>query len=69
MLREDGFLLTGTLHPLVAHVTYPALGFQHPLQAWDEEVTTAVESALGDAYTEPAGDVRGFVERAKTQAA
>jgi hypothetical protein len=25
----------------------------------------AVESALGDAYSEPAADVRGFVEGAK----
>ena len=29
----------------------------------------AVESALGDAYSEPAGDVRGFVESVKAQAA
>ena len=26
---------------------------------------TAVESALGDAYSEPAADVRGFVAQAK----
>jgi hypothetical protein len=26
---------------------------------------TNVEEALGDAYSEPAGDVRGFVEQAK----
>ena len=29
----------------------------------------AVESELGEAYSEPAGDVRGFVESAKSQAA
>jgi glutathione S-transferase len=32
---------------------------------WAEEYMAAVESALGDAYSEPAADVRGFVEGAK----
>ena len=41
----------------------------YELPAWAEEFMTAVESALGDAYTEPAGDVRGFVESVKAQAA
>jgi glutathione S-transferase len=33
--------------------------------AWATEYMTAVENALGDAYSEPAADVRGFVESAK----
>ena len=137
MVDSSMFYLTGTLYPLVARATYPALGFpqyagevatseaddamkakaqqdatealSHPLEAfrqfyldgqrfiggdepsiadirlaatleflraidyelpaWAEEFMTAVESALGDAYAEPAGDVRGFVESAKAQAA
>jgi glutathione S-transferase len=137
MVDSAMFYLTGTLYPLVARATYPALGFPqyagevatseaddamkakaqqestdalaHPLEAyrqfflegqtfiggdepsiadirlaatleflraidyplpdWAEEFMTAVESALGEAYTEPAGDVRGFVESAKAQAA
>jgi glutathione S-transferase len=32
--------------------------------AWAEEYMSAVESALGDAYSEPAADVRGFVASA-----
>jgi glutathione S-transferase len=33
-----------------------------------EEYLSAVESALGDAYSEPAADVRGFVESVKSPA-
>jgi glutathione S-transferase len=33
--------------------------------AWAEEYMTAVEDALGDAYSEPVQDVRGFVASAK----
>ena len=29
---------------------------------------SAVEGALGDAYSEPAADVRGFVDNAKSSA-
>ena len=43
-----------------------AIDYDFP--AWAEEYMTAVESALGDAYSEPAADVRGFVESAKAQA-
>ena len=32
---------------------------------WAEDYMSAVEEALGDAYSEPAADVRGFVEGAK----
>src|SRR4051794_15113723 len=32
---------------------------------WAEEYMSAVEEALGDAYSEPAADVRGFVAQAK----
>jgi glutathione S-transferase len=40
----------------------------YELPAWAEEFMTAVESALGDAYSEPAADVRGFVASVKSQA-
>ncbi len=133
MVDSAMFYLTGTLYPLVARATYPALGFPQyagevatseaddamkakaqkdaeaalaiPLEAfnahfldgrkfiggdspsiadirlavtleflraidyefpaWAEEFMTAVESALGDAYSEPASDVRGFVASVK----
>ena len=36
--------------------------------AWCEEYMSAVESALGDAYSEPAADVRGFVSQMREAA-
>jgi glutathione S-transferase len=136
MVDSAMFYLTGTVYPLVARATYPALGFpqyagevatseagdemkakaredaeaalaepldvyrafflqgkrfiggdspsiadirlaatleflraiDYDFPAWAEEFMTAVESALGDAYSEPAADVRGFVANAKAQA-
>jgi glutathione S-transferase len=35
--------------------------------AWAEVYMAAVESALGDAYSEPAADVREFVDSQKAQ--
>ena len=135
MIDSAMFYLIGTLYPLVARATYPALGFpQYPgevatseaddalkaqaqkdaeaavaepleayhlffldgktfiggdapsiadirlaatleflravdyaFPAWAEEYMDAVEDALGEAYSEPAADVRGFVAGAKDQ--
>jgi glutathione S-transferase len=44
-----------------------AIDYQFP--QWAKEYMTAVESALGEAYSEPAGDVRGYVEQMKAPAA
>jgi glutathione S-transferase len=38
------------------------------LPAWLKEYMERVESALGDAYSEPAGDVRGYIAQATGQA-
>jgi len=43
-----------------------AIDYDFP--AWTKEYMAAVESALGDAYSEPAADVRGFVDSARVQA-
>jgi glutathione S-transferase len=40
----------------------------YPFPDWAEEYMSAMESALGDAYTEPAADVRGFVGQMKAAA-
>ena len=40
-----------------------AIDYNFP--AWAEEYMSAVESALGDAYSEPVADVRGFVASVK----
>ncbi len=42
-----------------------AIDYEFP--AWTKEYMTAVETALGEAYAEPAADVRGFVASMKSQ--
>ena len=37
----------------------------YELPAWVEDYFEAMEGALGDAYTEPAADVRGYVQSVK----
>jgi glutathione S-transferase len=44
-----------------------AIDYEFP--AWAEEYMTAMETTLGDAYSEPVADVRGYVEQVKSQAA
>ena len=44
-----------------------AIDYEFP--AWAEEYMTRMEETLGEAYTEPAADVRGYVEHVKSQAA
>ena len=135
MIDSAMFYLTGTLYPLVARATYPALGFpQYPgevgasdasdaqksaaqkaaadaiaepldvfhtffmgkekfiggaapsiadmrlastleflavidyaLPAWAKDYLAAMGTALGKAYAEPAGDVRGYIQHVKSQ--
>ena len=38
----------------------------YPFPEWASEYMSAVESALGEAYSEPAADVRGYVASVKT---
>jgi glutathione S-transferase len=40
----------------------------YDLPGWAQEHMGAVEEALGDAYSEPAADVRGFIEQVKSPA-
>ena len=41
-----------------------AIDYEFP--AWAEEYMTAMEDALGEAYSEPVADVRGYVASVKT---
>jgi glutathione S-transferase len=41
----------------------------YPYPAWATEYLAAVEAALGEAYSEPAADVRGYIEYVRSQAA
>jgi len=136
MVDSAMFYLTGTLYPLLARATYPALGFgQYPgevatsdaddamkekarseaeaalarplevyrafyldgrpfiggerpsiadirlaatleflrvidyeFPAWAEEYISRLEESLGDAYSEPVADVRGYIDHVRSQA-
>jgi glutathione S-transferase len=39
----------------------------YPMPSWMEEYMAAMEEALGEAYSEPAGDVRGYIAYVKAQ--
>jgi glutathione S-transferase len=42
-----------------------AIDYDFP--AWAEEYMQRIESTLGDAYSEPAADVRGYIEQVRSQ--
>ena len=44
-----------------------AIDYEFP--GWAEEFMARMESTLGDAYSEPAADVRGYIEYVRSQAA
>jgi len=61
-------------HPSIADIRLAAtLEFlrviDYDLPGWAQEFMSAMESQLGDAYSEPAADVRGFVDSMKAPAA
>ena len=69
----EGRRFIGGEQPSIADIRLAAtLEFLHAIDydfpAWAEEHMAAVESALGDAYSEPAADVRGYVESVKSPA-
>jgi glutathione S-transferase len=71
-LEEKEFI--GGAHPSIADIRLAvtleflrAIDYDFP--AWAEEFMSAVESALGDAYSEPAEDVRGFVASVRSPTA
>ncbi len=67
----DGKTFIGGATPSIADIRLAAtLEFLHAIDydfpAWATDYMAAVEASLGDAYTEPAADVRGFVAGAKS---
>ncbi len=69
----DGRTFIGGDGPSIADIRLAATleflrGVDYDFPAWAEEYMRAVEDALGEAYSEPAGDVRGFVASVKAQA-
>ncbi len=70
----DGKTFVGGDQPSIADIRWAATleflrGVDYEFPAWAEEYMSAVESALGDAYSEPAADVRGFIAQVKSPAA
>ena len=66
----DGRRFIGGGQPSIADIRLAAsLEFlravDYEFPGWAEEYLAAVEEALGDAYTEPAADVRGFIASVK----
>src|SRR5918998_408066 len=61
----DGRTFIGGDHPSIADIRVAATleflrAIDYPFPDWMEAFMSAVESALGEAYSEPAADVRGY---------
>jgi len=62
----DGRRFIGGDQPSIADIRLAASleflrAIDYPFPAWTEEYMAAIEEALGEAYSEPAADVRGYV--------
>jgi glutathione S-transferase len=69
----DGKRFIGGDHPSIADIRLAATleflrSIDYPFPDWAEEFMEAMESTLGEAYSEPAADVRGYVEQVKSPA-
>ncbi len=67
----DGKQFIGGSSPSIADIRLAATleflsAIDYDLPGWAREYMSAIESALGDAYSEPAADVRGYVASVKT---
>ena len=70
----DGRTFIGGDAPSIADIRFAAsLEFlrviDYPFPDWAEEYMRGIEEALGEAYTEPAADVRGYIDHVKSQSA
>ncbi|MDQ3823249.1 MAG: glutathione S-transferase family protein [Actinomycetota bacterium] len=59
-------------HPSIADMRFAATleflrAIDYDFPAWAEDYMTRMEETLGDAYTEPVADVRGYVDYVKSQ--
>jgi glutathione S-transferase len=70
----DGRKFIGGERPSIADIRLAvSLEFlraiDYPFPDWAEEYMSRTEETLGEAYSEPVADVRGYVESVKSQAA
>jgi glutathione S-transferase len=68
----DGKRFIGGDEPSIADIRLAATleflrSIDYEFPAWAEEYMGAMESTLGDAYSEPAADVRGYIASLKSQ--
>ncbi len=68
----DGKPFIGGDHPSIADFRFAATleflrAIDYDFPAWAEEYMTRMEETLGEAYSEPAADVRGYVASMKSQ--
>jgi glutathione S-transferase len=69
----DGRQFIGGDHPSIADIRLAAsleflAAVDYELPAWAADYMQRMEGALGEAYSEPAADVRGYVAHVKSQA-
>jgi glutathione S-transferase len=69
----DGRQFVGGAHPSIADIRWAASleflrAIDYEFPAWTEEFMTRIEEALGEAYSEPAQDVRDYIAHVKSQA-
>src|SRR5919202_1979293 len=69
----DGDFIGGS-HPSIADIRLAATleflrAIDYPFPQWAEDYMARMEEALGDAYSEPAADVRGYVAQVKSASA
>jgi glutathione S-transferase len=70
----NGRTFIGGDHPSIADIRFAASleflrSIDYDFPQWAEDYLAAMESALGEAYSEPAADVRGYIEYVRSQAA
>lgn len=70
----DGRPFVGGDHPSIADMRWAATleflrAIDYDFPAWTEEYLERMEESLGDAYSEPVADVRGYIDYVKSQAA
>lgn len=67
----SGRTFIGGDHPSIADIRLAATleflrAIDYDLPGWAEDYMQRMEETLGDAYSEPAGDVRGYIESVKS---
>ncbi len=70
----DGKRFIGGDTPSIADIRLAATleflnAIDYPFPAWAKEYMAAMEESLGEAYSEPAADVRGYIEYVRSQQA